>query len=305
MSTDYGGIVSDIESNLPAEINISSSTNTSPIVVTLSSSHTIRTNDKVLIRNHSTNTNANGYHVVGATASTTLELVGTTGNGVGGATGTCLSLAVGPTLPIPDDGDDFTGAAFGVPYEALADRTAFLWYRLGWAHTIYEGGFIAIRSGADIDMQGGSLLHMEATAELLVDSTAKIHFNNGGLLEGDCTLTAIVTKSGVSAYVVERRHTLPDSDQTLSGTDYDTYSIPSSVGSGRVYKLTTSPTPPTGRRIRFYRSGTATNNAAIHTDGGGLIATFQNGEDYQSWEAEFDGSAWVTIMRSENILAFQ
>ncbi len=64
-------------------INITSSTNATPIEVTTSSSHGYSTGDTVLIQNHSTNTNANGYYEITVTASNKFTLTGSTGNGIG------------------------------------------------------------------------------------------------------------------------------------------------------------------------------------------------------------------------------
>lgn len=67
--------------------NISSSTNASPISVT-ANAHGLATGDFVSIASHGTNTNANGFWEVTVTGSNTFTLNGSTGNGVGGATGT-------------------------------------------------------------------------------------------------------------------------------------------------------------------------------------------------------------------------
>lgn len=67
---------------------IASSTNASPIVVTTAAAHGYATGDKIAITGHLVNTNANGYWTVTVTGATTFELDGSTGNGVGGATGT-------------------------------------------------------------------------------------------------------------------------------------------------------------------------------------------------------------------------
>ncbi len=78
----------------PAPINIASSTNATPIVITTSSAHGLVTGDYVSVAGHNTNTNARGVWRVGTTpTSTTFQILqidgtNTTGNGVGGATGT-------------------------------------------------------------------------------------------------------------------------------------------------------------------------------------------------------------------------
>lgn len=67
---------------------ISSSTNASPIVITTAVAHGRRNGDYVAIVGHATNTNANGVWKITAASGSVYSLVGSTGNGVGGATGT-------------------------------------------------------------------------------------------------------------------------------------------------------------------------------------------------------------------------
>lgn len=69
-------------------INISSSTNASPISVTTSANHEYSTGDTVIITGHTTNTNANGTWEITVTGLATFTLNNSTGNGVGGASGT-------------------------------------------------------------------------------------------------------------------------------------------------------------------------------------------------------------------------
>lgn len=67
---------------------VASTTNASPIVVTTGAPHGYVSGDKVSIVGHAVNTNANGSWQIVVTGPTTFELVGSSGNGVGGATGT-------------------------------------------------------------------------------------------------------------------------------------------------------------------------------------------------------------------------
>ncbi len=147
MSDQYNGQVETIASNLPVATNIVSSTNTTPIQVT-ANAHGLNEFDFVIILNHLVNTAANGIwkaHVVNANV---FELVDSVGIGAGGATGNVLSLALGPTYAVPADGDAFNAAAFNAAYEALGDRTAFLWYTAGWASVIYPGGSLDVSGSA-------------------------------------------------------------------------------------------------------------------------------------------------------------
>jgi len=66
---------------------ISSSTNATPIVVTCNN-HGYTNGDTIVITGHTTNTNANGTWEIANVATNTFQLVGSTGNGTGGGTGT-------------------------------------------------------------------------------------------------------------------------------------------------------------------------------------------------------------------------
>lgn len=66
---------------------ISSSTNASPIVIT-ANNHGYSNGNTVVITGHTTNTNANGTWEIANVTTNTFSLVNSTGNGVGGATGT-------------------------------------------------------------------------------------------------------------------------------------------------------------------------------------------------------------------------
>ena len=74
---------------------VASSTNASPIEVTTGAAHGYTTGQKVAIVGHAVNTNANGSWVITVTGASTFELTKNTvtgdissGNGIGGATGT-------------------------------------------------------------------------------------------------------------------------------------------------------------------------------------------------------------------------
>lgn len=76
-----------LDENLRSTTNISSSTNATPISIT-STNHGNSTGDTVVITGHAVNTNANGTWEITVTGANTFTLNGSTGNGVGGATGT-------------------------------------------------------------------------------------------------------------------------------------------------------------------------------------------------------------------------
>lgn len=129
MATQENGQLVNILSNLPAAVNISSSTNTTPVVITTSTPHGMTNGDYVTIQDHHTNLNCNGTLMQATVLSATTFSLPTfvTPIAAGGATGTVQSLALGPTFAIPADGvDNLDAASVNVPMEALADRTAFL-----------------------------------------------------------------------------------------------------------------------------------------------------------------------------------
>jgi hypothetical protein len=74
-----------------APVNISSSTNANPSVVTTAAAHGYSSGDVVEILNHAVNTNANGTWVITVT-STTAFSIPQPANGVGGATGTVQKM---------------------------------------------------------------------------------------------------------------------------------------------------------------------------------------------------------------------
>src|SRR5262249_40175453 len=110
--------------------------------------HGLQTGAAAIINGHTTNTNANGIWIVTVTGSTTFKISsfsgfpGTfiNGNGVGGATGTVQSLML-PGITVPEDAVDLRDAAsVNVPFEALADMTAWLAYKALASLTLYAGG---------------------------------------------------------------------------------------------------------------------------------------------------------------------
>lgn len=71
-------------------VNVVSSTDATPIVVTMAAGHGFETGDLVTIASHATNVGANGQWRVSAHTSTTITLEGSVGSGAGagGASGT-------------------------------------------------------------------------------------------------------------------------------------------------------------------------------------------------------------------------
>jgi len=129
MSTQYNGQAANV--TVPAAVQINSSTNASPIVLTTYVAHGMATGDTVNVYGHATNTAANGTWTVIVLSATTLSLTGSTGNGVGTTSGFVQSLGLGATYAIPSDGDADNAASVNVAFETLGDRTAMLAANIG------------------------------------------------------------------------------------------------------------------------------------------------------------------------------
>jgi hypothetical protein len=127
MATQYNGKSANITSTVPAAISIASSTNTSPIVYTTATAHEFNVGDTVDVSGHQVNTTGNLVGVVDPASFTTntFAITGSTGNGVGGATGTAQELGLG-SYSIPADGDADAVASVNVAFETLGDQVAFL-----------------------------------------------------------------------------------------------------------------------------------------------------------------------------------
>jgi hypothetical protein len=79
-------------------VAIVSSTNASPIQITVGATTGLANGNQVVIEGHTVNTNANGAWTIAGVTGTTFTLTGSTGNGVGGATGTVFKP--GKTAPL-------------------------------------------------------------------------------------------------------------------------------------------------------------------------------------------------------------
>jgi len=191
MGTQFNGVPANIDATLPASKNISSSTNASPIEVTTSAAHGYETGDMVIVRGHQTNTAANGEWSIIVTSSTKFTLTGSTGNGVGGATGTVINQGFGTTYTIPSDGDDFDAAAFNVAFEALGDRTAWLCKEVRFHR--YTDIFIASDDQAGVQLEAFTTTTFTDASSVTVDATNLII---GDQLYATLTCCTLVSASG-------------------------------------------------------------------------------------------------------------
>lgn len=106
---------------------IVSSTNTSPIVLQLTNPVTQAQVDttRAEISGHTVNTNANGIFKLAFVDAFHVSLVGSIGNGVGGNTGTLVSLSLG-TATVVDDSSIPNAAQFRTETDFSLDALAFV-----------------------------------------------------------------------------------------------------------------------------------------------------------------------------------
>lgn len=178
-------------------INIASSTNATPIVVTTATNHGFSAagGDTVEVEGHLVNTAANGVSQITWLSPTTFSLNGSVGNGVGGATGYVDDYEVSPAQTFPLDGENVDSSTSNPPLENLTNAVPFLYRRAGKyrLYDIYTGG-----AGTD----GGSAW---ATGTLTTNSfvnlttgTALLGFAGGAhspVLQATDILLATITTS--------------------------------------------------------------------------------------------------------------
>ena len=156
MSTSYKGLPANISGNLPAAVSISSSTNTNPISVFTTTPHGLSDGDYVDIQLHQVNVSANGINKV-TVAGPSAFTIPVAGVGTGVSTGTVQPLPLGPSGPIPSDGDDEDAASVNVQLERLADQTAYLGLGTGaWKLAQHSRAYFS-------DLTGASWAHSVAT----------------------------------------------------------------------------------------------------------------------------------------------
>jgi hypothetical protein len=143
MSTIYAGngTIPSTTSSAGVRVPIVSSTNAAPIKVT-ATAHGYRTGDSVEIEGHATNTAANGQFQITKVDANNYTLNGSTGNGVGGATGYSIDYQLVPAYPVPAPGESASMVTLAPTLEGLANTDPFL-YRLTGKYRLYNQFVIA------------------------------------------------------------------------------------------------------------------------------------------------------------------
>jgi hypothetical protein len=124
------GTIPTVTSGAGRRVAIVSSTNASPIVIH-ATAHGMLTGDSIEVEGHATNTAANGQWQATKVDADHLALNGSTGNGVGGATGYITDFQLQPAVMIPAPGDAASMVTLGPVLEGNANPAPFLYRRLG------------------------------------------------------------------------------------------------------------------------------------------------------------------------------
>jgi hypothetical protein len=138
MATVYNGNGSLVSATSGAgnRTAINSSTNAAPIAVS-ATAHGYNTGDSVEIEGHLTNTAANGFWQITRIDANTFSLNGSTGNGVGGATGYSIGYELQPAYTIPAGGELLDPGVSGALFEGIANVAPWL-YRAAGKFKIYN-----------------------------------------------------------------------------------------------------------------------------------------------------------------------
>jgi hypothetical protein len=97
----------------------------------------MNTGDTVEVEGHTVNTAANGQWQAVSSGASALTLVGSTGNGVGGATGQVLDYEVLPALTLPANTELADMGPLNAAIEGVANPIPFL-YRLTGKYRLYN-----------------------------------------------------------------------------------------------------------------------------------------------------------------------
>lgn len=135
MSTPENGLPQNVITYLPTPMNIQSSgayaAGVTAVVVSGTIPASTTTGDWVDIQGHQVDTSVNGIWPITVLDNTTFTIP-VASIGAGTATGTVNLLSTGTTMAVPSDGVDSEDAAsVNGPFEALADRTAWLMLQTG------------------------------------------------------------------------------------------------------------------------------------------------------------------------------
>ena len=176
MAQQTTGRAALVANNLPTTKTVTGATNATPIVVTTSTPHNVKTNEIIRVSGVGGNTAANGDWIAGAVTSTTVALLaypgGTNSTGSGAYTsgGSLISKGFGITVPVPNDLTDMMRAGMtNVPFEASLDRDAYLMYT---KLDVNDGSATGTLTVEDLTVTGNTILGDASTDDLTVMADA-------------------------------------------------------------------------------------------------------------------------------------
>lgn len=253
MPNNYSGQAGNVTAG--GSVSITSSTNASPIVVQTSAAHGRVAGDTVDIYGHQTNTAANGQWIVDVPDATHLSLRSSTGNGVGGATGTVDFLAFGAAFQQPSDGDAANAASVDTPFQAEADREVALLVSTG----VYKLADLkhVVRNLSGLNTSYGSVSTTTAFTDVISTMGAEFTMANaqvGDILELDFDISvAGGTTTQIYGLSLYRSNVVPG-----AGTSFVRIS-----GAGKTWKQTAPGTIPVHLKGWFSIGTTGTCQVAI------------------------------------------
>lgn len=208
MPTQYNGLPGTlIDAGLPVTKAITNVSNTSPIVVTTSTAHALKTGDVIRVSGTGIQAldNLGIWRAVVQTTTTVALYFIDTGDpsaALGAAaTGTLSTFAWGTTYAIPSDGpgNPRDAASVNVALEALGDRTSYLLYRIG-GHLEPHLRFLQYRGATEDDTNEDDSVFWTWANVAYVDGTGATQLKDtfycetGDIL--DITLGIVVTVAG-------------------------------------------------------------------------------------------------------------
>lgn len=232
MSEQIKGEAKVAQDNLPGVKNISSTTNTDPIIITTSAAHSITEGELFTTFDAADPALANGTTFIAGTVTTTTITVlewptGATvaGTLVGGAVGNVQSLGFGPSYPIPSDTtDDMDAASVGVPFEAGADRIAWLMWFVQFFQTFKPYGRLRFADPGFIDALDDAAMTVTGGLWSLVSAT---------WTWGSDTIVKLLGEK----VLWRPRVTLADVNQTVNVSQGDRFFLANVPGAPRVITL--------------------------------------------------------------------
>jgi len=269
------------------------------------------------------------HHVSGTVTVDNLALIKVVDGGTVKADGTggadiALKVVSGVALL-----DVESGAAIRIKSGGSLDVLGALAVKDGATLTAEDGSVITISSGAIFTAADGSTVNLSGTTNVrgafvlkasggpgsftqeagttalfqgdtVFSGASSITYNSGAEVNGLITRKGTEVRDGTSARTVHRPYyTLPNADADIT-IAYDSYKIPQSLSTSRVYTVRhTGTVPQAGERIRIFRIGPTTPTTSlaspqiVREDSTILFAFYT---ERQGWvDLEFDGSDWQVI----------